>query len=294
MSTAPLTSQTRDFSGLWIPLITPFTGDQAAVDHAALKRLLTHYRGSGIAGYVVCGSTGEAAALGKAEQWAVLDTVLQNAGGLPVMMGFSGYNQADAMAFVQRASGLPLAGLLVSAPHYIRPSQEGVLHWFETLADASVVPLVLYDIPYRTGALMTLETLRRLARHPMIQAIKDCGGDAAKTQQLIADGQLQVLAGEDIQIFSSVAAGARGAISASAHVCTEAFAQVIALLHDQRLQAARALWAPLVPRIAALFAEPNPAGLKSALSQMGLVENRLRPPMTAAQQAFDLGLLSRR
>lgn len=281
------------FSGLWLPLITPFTGDHNAVDHAALKRLLAHYRNSGIAGYVVCGSTGEAAALSKQEQWAVLDTVLQHADGLPVVMGFSGYNQAEALAFVQHANGLPLAGLLIAAPHYIRPSQDGVLHWFESLADASNLPLVLYDIPYRTGVSMTLATLRRLAQHPMIQAIKDCGGDAAKTQQLIADGQLQVLAGEDIHILPSVASGARGAISASAHLCTAEFAQVISLLQAHKPSEARSLWAPLVPLIGALFSEPNPAGIKSALAQMGLLENRLRAPMLPAQKAFDLGLLSR-
>lgn len=294
MPTVSAPARTTDFSGLWIPLITPFTGEHNAVDHAALKRLLAHYRGTGIAGYVVCGSTGEAAALNEAEQWAVLDTVLQHADGLPVVMGYSGYNMADALAFVQRANRLSLAGLLIAAPHYIRPSQDGVLHWFESLADASALPLVLYDIPYRTGAHMTLATLRRLAQHPMIQAIKDCGGGAAKTQALIADQQLQVLAGEDVQIFSSVASGARGAISASAHLATEEFAQVIALLQEDCLQAARQRWAPLLPLISALFAEPNPACIKNALAQMDLVEDRLRAPMLAAQTPFDLGLINRR
>ncbi|MCX7241050.1 MAG: 4-hydroxy-tetrahydrodipicolinate synthase [Burkholderiales bacterium] len=275
-------SHQTDFSGLWIPLVTPFTGDAHAVDHAALKRLLEHYRATGIAGYVVCGSTGEAAALCKDEQWAVLHTVLDHADGLPVVMGYSGYNLPEATAFARKASGTRIAGLLVAAPHYIRPSQDGVLAWFERIADASAVPIIVYDIPYRTGVEMTLATLRRLAQHPMIRAIKDCGGNAAKTQHLIADGALQVLAGEDHQILGSVAAGACGAIAASAHVRTTQFARVIALVQDGQIAQARALWAPLVPLISALFAKPNPACIKAALSQSGLIENRLREPMQQA------------
>lgn len=280
-----------DFSGLWIPLVTPFCGDTQAVDHAALKRLLAHYRPTGIAGYVVCGSTGEAAALSKQEQWAVLDTVLELADGLPVIMGHSGYHLGEAIAFVEQAGSLPIAGLLVAAPHYIRPSQDGLISWFERIADASAKPLILYDIPYRTGVKINLPTLRRLSQHPNIQAIKDCGGDAAKTQHLIAEGLLQVLAGEDLQIFGTVAAGGSGAIAASAHVRTADFAQVIRLLQSGQVAQARSLWAPLVPVASALFAEPNPACVKNALAQMGLLEDSLRAPMQKAKRPFDMRLL---
>lgn len=281
-----------DFSGLWIPLVTPFCGDTRAVDHAALKRLLAHYRPTGIAGYVVCGSTGEAAALGQDEQWEVLDTVLEHADGLPVVMGFSGYNLNQALAFVHKANGLPLAGLLVAAPHYIRPSQDGLLSWFEGIAHASAKPLILYDIPYRTGVALSLSTLRRLGQHPNIRAIKDCGGDAGKTQQLIADGALQVLAGEDMQIFGTVACGGCGAIAASAHLRTADFAAVIRCVQEGKLAEARRLWAPLVPLVSTLFEQPNPACIKSALAQAGLLENRLREPMQEASRPFDMGLLN--
>lgn len=288
----PVSPSRTDFSGLWIPLITPFTADAQAVDHAALKRLLAHYRPTGIAGYVVCGSTGEAAALSKEEQWAVLDTVLSHADGLPVVMGYSGYHLPEAIAFAQKACRLPIAGLLVPAPHYIRPSQNGLLSWFEGIADVSTKPLILYDIPYRTGVQIELPTLRQLAQHPMVAAIKDCGGDAAKTQHLIADGRLQVLAGEDPQIFGTVAAGGCGAIAASAHLCTVQFAAAIRLVQAGPVAEARGVWRPLVPLISALFAEPNPACIKSALAQSGLIENSLREPMQKASQPFDMALLA--
>lgn len=270
----------RDFSGLWIPLITPFAGD--AVDHPALTRLVKHYAAAGVSGFVACGSTGEAAALEKTEQLAVLGTVQAAAGALPVVMGLSGYHMGQAIAWVKELAQRPIAGLLVPPPHYIRPAQAGLVQWFTALADASDKPMVVYDIPYRTGTTITLETLLTLAAHPNIQAIKDCGGDAGKTQALITDGRLQVLAGEDAQIFSTLALGGAGSITASAHLCTAQFVQVMRLLQRGELQQARKLWQPLAPLVHAVFAEPNPALIKAALAQQGLIQDGLRSPMMAA------------
>ena len=278
------TQATHDFSGLWIPLVTPF--DQGKVDHAALKRLVVHYRSSGIAGLVVCGSTGEAAALDEDEQLAVLQAVMAEAPSLPVIMGLSGYHLGKTVARVRAISKLDIAGILLPAPSYIRPSQAGLIEWFTALADASTVPVVLYDIPYRTGSQMALETIRTLAAHPRIQAIKDCGGDPAKTRALIADGQLQVLAGEDANIFSTIAAGGRGAIAAAAHLHTGRFAEVVQRLRAGDVAGAEALWQPLPPLIEALFAEPNPGPLKALLARQDLLHNELRSPMTRASAAL--------
>ncbi len=270
----------RDFSGLWIALITPFRGD--AVDHPALARLVQHYAAAGVSGFVACGSTGEAAALDKTEQLAVLDTVLKAAGTVPVVMGVSGYHMGQTLAWYKELALRPVDGLLVSAPHYIRPAQTGLVQWFTALADASDKPLLIYDIPYRTGVIMSLETLLTLAEHPNIQAIKDCAGDAGKTQALVADGRLQVLTGEDGLIFNTLAMGGAGAISACAHVCTEQFAQVIRCLQNGDLPGARTLWQPLVPLVTAAFAEPNPAVIKAVLAHQGLIQGGLRLPMVAA------------
>ncbi len=272
-----------DFSGLWIPLVTPF--DQDKVDDPALKRLVAHYRASGIAGLVVCGSTGEAAALSDEEQLGVLQTVMAEAPGLPVIMGLSGYHLGKTAARVRAFSKLGIAGILLPAPSYIRPSQAGLIEWFTALADASAVPVVLYDIPYRTGSQMALKTMRALAAHPRIQAIKDCGGDPAKTRSLIGDGQLQVLAGEDANIFSTVAAGGRGAIAAAAHLHTARFAEIVRRIQAGDAAGAEALWAPLPPLIEALFAEPNPGPLKALLARQGLLRDELRSPMTRASAA---------
>ena len=269
-----------DFSGLWIPLVTPFRG--GAVDHAALAGLVCRLAPTGIAGFVVCGSTGEAAALDEAEQLAVLDTVIEAAPGLPRMMGVSGYHMGQMLAWINRLFSRPLAGLLVPAPHYVRPAQSGLLQWFEAIAEASEAPAVIYDIPYRTGATLALDTLLALAEHPRIRAIKDCGGDARKTQALIADGRLQVLAGEDAQIFSTVAQGGAGAIAASAHLQTRGFVEVIEDIRQGRLAQARERWEALLPLIDLLFAEANPGPLKAALAHEGWITDELRLPMTPA------------
>lgn len=272
------------FSGLWIPLVTPFHNN--AVDHTALRTLVQHLVPQGIAGIVVCGSTGEAAALSADEQLAVLDTVAQAAPGLPLVMGLSGYHLPDTLDWARTLNTRRLAGLLVPAPHYIRPSQAGLLQWFTAIADASAQPVLVYDIPARTGVTLSLATQRTLAQHPNIVGIKDCGGDMAKTQALIADGQLQVLAGDDVNIFATLALGGTGAIAASGHVHT---ARLVALMqHVLRgeLAAAQTLWRPLQPLIEALFAEPNPAPVKALLAQQGLMQADLRAPMTAASQAL--------
>lgn len=269
------------FAGLWIPLVTPFD-DHGAIDYAALRALARRLRGSGIAGLVVCGSTGEAPALEAAEQDAVLDAVLAAEPGLPVVMGLSGYHLGHVLERVRDWNGRPLAGLLVPAPHYIRPSQAGLLHWFRAIADASQHPLVVYDIPYRTGTTLELATLRALAAHPRIRAVKDCGGDAAKTQALIADGRLQVLAGEDAQMLATLALGGNGAIAASAHWQPARFVELMRCVADGDLPRARALWQVLAPVVEACFAEPNPAPVKALLARRGEIAAGLRAPMEPA------------
>ncbi|MDM0040632.1 4-hydroxy-tetrahydrodipicolinate synthase [Variovorax sp. J22G21] len=281
MSISP--SPSTDLAGLWVPLVTPFDADDA-VDHDALAGLTRRLAAAGVTGTVVCGSTGEAAALDEHEQLAALATVAQAAPALPRIMGLSGYHLGQTLAWVQRLNRETLAALLVPAPHYIRPSQQGLIDWFTTIADASAAPLVLYDIPYRTGATLARETLLTLAAHPNIVAIKDCGGDPAKTRALIADGRLQVLAGEDAQLFGTVAEGGAGAIAASAHLRTEDFVRMVRWLREGKLDEARTLWQPLVPLIELLFAEPNPGPLKAALALEGLMGDTLRSPMTAATE----------
>ena len=268
------------FQGSWVPVVTPF--HDGALDFIGLRRLVEHLLEKHVAGIMVCTTTGEAAALSRHEQLAVLDAVLQLVPARRVVMGLSGNNQIELLQFQREILKRPVAGLLVPAPSYIRPSQAGLEAFFCSVADASSVPIILYDIPYRTGATFEQTTLLNIVAHERIQAIKDCGGNLATTLALIASGQVDVLCGEDIQIFNALCLGATGAIAASAHVHTEQFVALYQQVRDNQLADARATFFQLLPLIHAMFMEPNPAPVKAALALDGLIGSELRAPMQAA------------
>lgn len=273
------------FSGIWVPLVTPFTS-QGAVDHPALARLARRLIADGVSGLAALGTTGEPSSLDPAEQDAVLDTVLEAAVATPVVAGLAGNHVPQLLAAVRRLSGRPLAGLLVPAPYYVRPAQDGIREHFRRLADASRHPLVIYDIPYRTGVEITTDTLLDLAGHPNIAAVKDCGGSLDKTLALLRDGRLRVLAGEDLQMFSTRCLGGHGAITASAHVRTRDIVAMDHALVQGRLAEARARFLELAPGIQALFSEPNPAPVKAVLAMHGEIRPDVRPPLTPASDRF--------
>ncbi|MGF6902287.1 dihydrodipicolinate synthase family protein [Paraburkholderia sp. GAS348] len=203
---------------------------------------------------------------------------------------------------IEQLNALPIAGTLMAAPYYIRPSQAGIVGHFMALADASDKPVVLYDIPYRTGVRLELDTLLTLAAHPRIQAsrhprihasthpriqaVKDCAGSLETTLALIRDGRLQVLTGEDINIFNTLCLGGSGAIAASAHLRPERFVALYRALSAGRLDEGRRIFHELAPLIQALFAEPNPAPVKALLAAHGLIRDELRMPMTRAGDAL--------
>lgn len=270
------------FQGIWVPVVTPF--QDGAIDFGGLQRLVGHLLERHVAGIMVCTTTGEAASLSRPEQLAVLDAVLQQVPAQRVVMGLAGNNQIELLQFQEEVLKRPVAGLLVPAPSYIRPSQAGLEAFFRTVADASSVPVILYDIPYRTGVTFEQATLLTIVSHPRIQAIKDCGGNLGNTLALLASGQVDVLCGEDQQIFNALCLGASGAIAASAHVQTERFVALWQQVRDNQLTEARATFFQLLPLINTLFIEPNPAPVKAALALEGLIDSELRAPMQRASE----------
>ena len=272
------------FSGIWIPLVTPFT--HGAVDHDALRRLVKRYADAGVSGIVALGTTGEPASLSESEQDEVLATILGAATGLPIVAGVAGNSLARSTERVEYLSETPVAGILISPPYYIRPSQAGIVDYFTRLADTSTKPIVLYEIPYRTGVRIEIETLLRLAAHPRIQAIKDCAGSLETTLALIGDGRLRVLAGDDINIFTTLCLGGNGGILATAHIRPDLFVAMYHAVAGGRLEEGRKIFRELVPIIQALFSEANPGPVKAALALEGLIHDELRPPMTRATEVF--------
>jgi len=275
-----------DGSGVWVAIVTAFTASsERAVDHAALKRLVAHLKAARVKGIVALGSTGEPWSLSDAEQSAVLDTILGAADGMPVVAGLGGNHVGHLHERLAVLNGLPLAGVISAPPPYARPSQAALADHFSRLADLSRAPFLLYDIPYRTGVALELPTILSLAGHGNIVGIKDCGGSAAKTQALIEDGCLAVLAGEDAKVFSTLCLGGAGAVTAAANVCPEAFVAMFEAVRDGRIDAGRRLQHALRPLVDALFAEPNPALVKAALNARGLTSEAVRAPLLGATEA---------
>lgn len=273
---------TFDFSGIWIPLITPLQPNDMGVDYIALTGLVEHYRTSGIRGFASLSTTGEATLLDPEEQDAVLTTTLTAAQGLPVIAGLTATTFKQARERIIQLNQYDISGIMLSSPSYIRPSQQGLMAYFSQLADISDKPLVIYEIPYRTGVRLELSSLLALAQHPNIQAIKDCSGSMSITQTLIEDGALQVLAGEDINIFPTLCMGGHGAIAAATHIRPDLYVSMMQAIQAGQLTQARRISSLLRPLITQLFAEPNPAPLKGLLAQQGHIANQLRFPLLPA------------
>lgn len=270
--------------GIWVPLVTPM--HHGEIDLEGLQRLAGRVVDDGVHGLVVCGTTGEAPQLDLAEQSAALAAVLEVARKrCPVLMGIGGSDTFAAASRVLEFDDADLAGYLVSTPAYVRPSQEGLLRHFEAIADATARPIVLYNVPARTGVNLELATACRLAQRAQFAAIKEAGGSLLQMTDLVRQTPLSVLCGDDVLLFAALCGGAHGAISASAHLRTDLYVQLFDLVRAQRLAEARALANALLPMMQLLFSEPNPAPLKAALSMQGLMREELRLPMVPATLA---------
>jgi len=282
-------SRIVDFSGVWIPIVTPFRDHR--VDHGALAALVRRLAGDGVAGFVVCATTGEAPLLSDAERSDVLATIKAST-SLPLIMGASATTADEVLRRVAAAAAHAPTAFLVTPPPYLRPSQDALKTFFTTIADASPAPLVVYDIPARTGVRLELATQLALAAHPNIAALKDCGGRIYQTEALIADGRLQVLCGNDNEWFSTRCLGGAGAIAASAHLCTRLFVAFDAALARGDLATGRALWRRLKPLAVGLFEETSPGPVKAVLAAQGECANELRAPMTVASPGLVDRLMS--
>ncbi len=267
--------------GIWVPLVTPM--HHGEIDLSRLQSLADGLIARSVHGLVVCGTTGEAPQLDLGEQSAALAAVLETAHRrCPVLMGIGGSDTFAAASRVLQFDDMDLAGYLVSTPAYVRPSQEGLVRHFETIAESTDRPIVLYNVPARTGVNLELATARRLAERPQFAAIKEAGGSLRQMADLVEHTPLSMLCGDDALLFSALCSGGHGAISASAHIRPDLYVRLYELVRAQRLDEARDLFALMLPMIRLLFSEPNPAPLKAALSMQGLMRDELRLPMTPA------------
>jgi 4-hydroxy-tetrahydrodipicolinate synthase len=274
-------------SGVLLPLVTPFR--EGALDEASLAQLVAHLATSPAAGFVLAATTGEGLVLDDEETKRLVDVTAGAAPNMPLWLGLGGSDTRRLRQRLDATARWPIAGHLVSCPSYTRPSQAGLQRHFEALAHDAVKPLLLYNIPYRTGVNLANDTILALAEHPRIIGIKDCCADAAQSFDLLCRRPpgFAVLTGEDALFYTALTQGADGGILASAQIDPAAFVAVREALSAGDLAGALRRWRALVGLVRLLFAEPNPAPIKHWLWRSGLIASpELRLPMTGISPAL--------
>ena len=279
-----MTEPQTTLRGLWLPLITPFRDGE--LDEASLRRLVRHYAARPVDGLVLAATTGEGLTLELQETERLLCTVHDEAGQtrhLPVCLGLSGSNTSALLDTLARTAAWPIDCYLISCPYYSRPSQRGLELHFTALADHAAHPVLLYNIPYRTGVNLGNEAMLRLAADPNIVGLKDCSADRTQSRDLLRrrPQDFAVLTGEDTQYLDALEDGADGGILAAAHIETEIFAKVWKLMAAGERDAALSHWRSVEHLARLLFSEPSPAPIKYWLWRTGLIESPdVRLPMT--------------
>jgi len=275
-------------AGVWLPLITPFKNGQ--LDETSLTRLVHHYTAEPIDGLILAATTGEGLTLDENEtERLVAITAGARDRTSPIYLGVSGADTRRIAAALARTAAWPIDGYLIPCPYYVRPPQEGLYRHFATLAGATDKPIIVHNIPYRTGVNLANATLLRLAELPNIVGVKDCCAEQMQSFDLMRARPpgFAVLTGEDALFYGAIAHGGDGGILAAAHVETTRYAAVRnALLAGRREEAVRE-WHDLVDLARLLFAEPNPAPIKHWLWRAGLIDSpELRLPMTQVTDAL--------
>lgn len=272
--------------GLWLPMVTPLRNDQLDLD--AAQRLASHYAAAGVDGLIVLGTTGEGGLLSDAERFMLTAAVMEAVDGvLPVMAGVGGVATHTVCDQVRRLDRLPLAGYLVPPPYYLRVSDEGIAWHMRSVAGQTGKPLMLYNVPKRTGCTISPELAWRLAAHPQIVAIKEC--DPAGMRTLAMQDLVGVFCGDDASMLDHLLGGGQGVVPAAAHVRPDLFVRLLQDTRTGRDEAARALFRQLLPLIGLMFAEPNPAPVKAALALDGMITAEVRRPLMPASK----GLMAR-
>jgi 4-hydroxy-tetrahydrodipicolinate synthase len=284
-------SSQHDLHGIFVPLITPFDGT-GHVDVRALEGLADQCLADGAAGIVALGTTGEHATLTSRER----DGVVRCCGAVcadhrrALVVGAGGNDTAESAREVQhRAAMAGVTAVLSVVPYYTRPSAAGIAEHFRVLAAASAAPILIYNIPYRTGRRLSADALLALADDDRIIGVKhsvdSIDEDTLRLLRAAPDG-FSVLAGDDAFLFPMLCLGASGGITASAHLCTRTFVAMTEAVNDGELAAGRDHAHALAPLVAALFAEPSPAVLKGVLAACEQISTAaLRLPLTQASDA---------
>lgn len=270
------------FKGLGLALITPFTAE-GEVDYPSLKKLIEFQITNGADFLCILCTTSETPCLTAEEKERVKKLIIEvNNHRLPILMGCGGNNTAAIVNELRTADFTGIDGILSVCPYYNKPSQEGLYQHFKAIAEASPLPVVLYNVPGRTGINMKAETTVRLARDfDNIVAIKEASGSLEQIDEIIKNkpANFDVLSGDDALTFSAVASGAAGSISVIGNALPKQVSKMIRLEFRGEYEPARKIHHMFTELYSLLFVDGNPAGVKALLSEMGYIENNLRLPL---------------
>ena len=275
------------FRGVGTALITPMRDGKP--DLAALECLIERQITGGVSALIVMGTTGEAATLRKKERAAILASARSAAGGrIPIIVGMGTNDTHAAVSAAKYAASSGADGLLAVTPYYNKGTTEGIVAHYETIADATDLPLILYNVPSRTGVNLTLPQLSRLAEHPRIVAIKEASGDIGRIADITATlgNRLAVYSGNDGELLPTLSLGGVGVISVISNLYPAETVAILRLFEEGRHNEAAAAAARLLPMIRLMFAETNPSPIKYAVSRTGICTAEMRLPMTPPTPAL--------
>jgi len=267
-----------NLQGVYTAIVTPFR--EGRVDTATLQALVERQIAAGVAGIVPVGTTGESPTLSMEEHCGVIETVVAAVGGRCQVIAGTGANATDeAIELTTHARGAGADATLQVTPYYNKPSQEGLYRHFATIADACGLPVVLYNVPGRCGVPIEIDTIRRLAAHAQVVAVKEAGGSVDRVSAIRDACDLTVLSGDDALTLPMLAVGARGVVSVAANLVPERVRALCdAWFAGHPAEAAR-LHAELYPLFRDLFLETNPIPVKAAMAMAGLIEEEYRLPL---------------
>lgn len=266
------------FEGSMVALVTPFKNGK--IDRKALEGLLDFHLKNQTDVIIPCGTTGESATMSHEEHREVMSLVVDYIGGkVPVICGAGSNNTEEALGLVKYAQKIKADGVLVVTPYYNKPTQEGLYRHYEYLAKKSDIPIVLYNVPGRTGLLMQPSTIARLSKIPNIVAVKEAAGSLDQVDQILDQCNITVISGDDGLTLPMISVGAKGVISVTANIVPHLVRDLVHTALDGNFEEARQIHRELSPLTRALFIETNPIPVKTALSLMGKIKAEFRMPL---------------
>jgi 4-hydroxy-tetrahydrodipicolinate synthase len=276
------------FYGTGVALVTPFDKNDV-IDYAALAKLIDHVIAGGVNYVVTLGTTGETPTLNKEEKKQVAEfTVAHVNKRVPVVIGIGGNSTNEVLEAMQYLPLEQCDAMLSVSPYYNKPCQEGILQHFRKIATATDKPIILYNVPGRTGRSMVADTTLQLAKEfKHIVAVKEASGDLAQCMKLVAGApeHFYILSGDDDLVLPQLACGIKGVISVVANHFAADFSSMVQHGLNNDIKQARSIHYKLLPAIELMFAENNPAGIKSFLNQIGICENSFRLPVVPVSKA---------